>query len=122
MPSPARCSTIRRRRRSRPGQAAARALVVRELLLQEARRLGVAAEPLADDDGRRETDEEALIRALVEREVRVPDPDEARCRRYYEQNLRRFRSPDIYEAAHILFAAAPGDGDARAAARMQAES
>ena len=33
-------------RRSRPGQAAARALAVRELLLQEARRLGIEAEPL----------------------------------------------------------------------------
>src|SRR5690606_38511710 len=63
---------------------AARALAVRELLLQEARRLDVSGEPLSDGEGRRETDEEAAIRLLVEREVVVPEPDEAACRRYYE--------------------------------------
>jgi hypothetical protein len=71
-------------------QQAARALAVRELLLQEARRLQIAAEPLAED-GRRETDDEAAIRALVEREVRTPQADTAACRRYYEQNRSRFR-------------------------------
>ncbi len=101
-------------------QAAARALVVRELLLQEARRLGVEAEPQADAQGRRETDEEALIRCLIEREVTTPEPDEAACRRYYEHNRARFRSPALYQAAHILFAARKDDADAFAAARAQA--
>ncbi|MGL5735868.1 MAG: peptidylprolyl isomerase, partial [Beijerinckiaceae bacterium] len=41
-------------------QAAARALVIRELLLQEARRLVLTPQPLQDDEGRRETGEEAL--------------------------------------------------------------
>jgi peptidyl-prolyl cis-trans isomerase C len=86
-------------------QAAARALVVRELLLQEARRLGVAAIPSSDASGRRETEEEALIRDLMEKEITTPEPDEATCRRYYEQNLGRFRSEPLYEAAHILFPA-----------------
>ncbi|MFY8113488.1 MAG: peptidylprolyl isomerase, partial [Rhabdaerophilum sp.] len=45
-------------------QAAARALVIRELLLQEATRLEIVAVPLSDGEGRRETDEEARIRAL----------------------------------------------------------
>jgi peptidyl-prolyl cis-trans isomerase C len=88
-------------------QAAARALVIRELLLQEAVRLEVPAEPEADEEGRRETDEEARIRALVSREVRTPEPDEANCLRYYEQNKRRFQSPALYEAAHILLAFKP---------------
>lgn len=99
---------------------AARALAVRELLLQEARRLDLAAEPRSDGEGRRETEEEALIRALVEREVAVPAPDQAACRRYYEHNRRRFRSPDIYEAAHILVAARAGDAAAYDAARERA--
>ena len=61
------------------------------------------------------------MRALVEREVVVPRADEATCRRYYEQNRRRFRSPDLFEVAHILFAAAPGDVDGpRPAARQAA--
>jgi peptidyl-prolyl cis-trans isomerase C len=84
---------------------AARALAIRELMLQEARRLGVVPDPQSDADGRRETDEEALIRMLVEHEVAVPEPDIDACRRYYESNRRRFRSTDIYEAAHILVAA-----------------
>ena len=85
--------------------AAARALAVRELLVQEARRLDLRAEPAVDEEGRRETEEEALVRGLVETQVATPLPDEASCRRYYEQNLGRFRSADIYEASHILIAA-----------------
>jgi peptidyl-prolyl cis-trans isomerase C len=99
---------------------AARALVIRELLLQEARRLGVAPQPLSDSEGRRETDEEAIIRGLVEREVSVPEPDEETCRRYYEHNRARFRSVDIFEAAHILFAAPEADRAAYAQAREAA--
>jgi peptidyl-prolyl cis-trans isomerase C len=99
--------------------AAARALVVRELLLQEARRLRIEASPQSDESGRRETEEEALIRGGVEQEVKTPEPDEATCRRYYEQNRARFRSPAIYEAAHILFAA--DEEDARAWSRAQSE-
>ena len=99
-------------------QQAARALVIRELLLQRARLIGLTPEPISDNDGRRETDDEALMRAVVEREVTVPEPDEATCRRFYERNQRRFRSPDIYEAAHILFAALPADpASLRAGAR-----
>ena len=89
--------------------AAARALVVRELLLGEARRKGIAAGPMTDSEGRRETDDEAVIRQLVEQEVQTPEPDEAACRRYYEHNERRFRSGDLYEAAHILIPVRVGD-------------
>jgi len=101
--------------------AAASALAIRELLLQEARRLNVRAEPVADGAGRRETLEEALVRSLVEEEVVTPTAGEAECRRYYEQNKRRFRSPDLFEVSHILVAAAPGDVAARAAGRAEAE-
>ena len=94
-------------------QAAARALVVRELLLQESARLGIEAEPLRDAEGRSETDEEAAMRALIEREVVTPEPDEAACLRFYEQNRQRFRSGDLYEAAHILIASRPDDVAAR---------
>lgn len=103
-------------------QDAARALVIRELLLQRAHALGLRPDPIGDADGRRETDEEALIRGLVEHEVTVPEPDDATCRRYYEQNRARFRAPDIYEASHILFAAAPSDTEAYAQARADAQA
>ena len=89
-------------------QAAARALVVRELL------------PLCDAEGRSETGEEAAMRALIEREVVTPEPDEAACLRFYEQNRQRFRSGDLYEAAHILIASRPDDVAARTEARLTA--
>lgn len=94
-------------------KAAATALVVKELLVQEARRLGISGEPASDGEGRTETAEEAAIRTLVEREVRVPEADEAECRRYYQANRRRFRSADLVEASHILVAAPPDDAEAR---------
>ncbi len=95
-------------------KAASAALVVRELLLQEARRLAIPVEPASDGEGRRETEEEALVRGLVEREVRTPVADEAACRRFHAQNLRRFRTPDLYEARHILLPANQADGPALA--------
>jgi peptidyl-prolyl cis-trans isomerase C len=100
--------------------AATRALVVRELLLQEAARLSVAAEPRTDTDGRVETTEDALIRALVEAQVRTPQADEASLRRFYESNRRRFVTPPLCEADHILIGAARTDGEAYAAAREKA--
>ncbi len=88
---------------------AAQALVIRQLMLQEASRLNLSPEPATDDQGRRETEEDAMIRALIEREVKTPTPNEASCRRYYEQNRQKFRSSDLYEVAHILIAANPDD-------------
>lgn len=101
-------------------QQAARALVIRELLLQRARIIELKPEPISDQAGRRETDEEALMRGIVDREVTVPEPDDEICRRFYDRNGARFRSPDIYEAAHILFAALPKDSEAYARAQADA--
>lgn len=98
--------------------AAARALAIRELLLQEARRLGLSPEPETDANGRRETDEDALIRAVVAQAIPQDAPDEESCRRYYDNNRGRFRSADLYEAAHILIAATPeNEAEALEAAR-----
>jgi peptidyl-prolyl cis-trans isomerase C len=102
--------------------AAARALVVRELLLQEARRLDLVPAPISDEDGRRETDEEALIRQLVDKEVRVPDPDETALRRVYEARRPSFQSSDLYAVRHILLAAAPDDPAGRDRAKTEALS
>jgi peptidyl-prolyl cis-trans isomerase C len=103
-------------------EAATRALVVRELLLQAAARRGIdrpdPPEPEQADE--RETDDEALIRTLIAREVRTPEPDEANCWRFYQRNLKRFRSPDLFEAAHMLFPADPADAEAGARAKCQA--
>jgi peptidyl-prolyl cis-trans isomerase C len=107
-----------------PGAAreqAAKALAIRELLLQEANRLGIEADEEPAVDGRREMQDEAMVRQLIEAGVDVPSPKEDECRRFYEINRDRFRSPDIYEAAHILFAAPRENSDAFAAADEQAK-
>lgn len=101
------------------GEAAA-ALAVRELLLQEARNETISEAPQADDKGRSETEEDALIRGLLERNVTVPEADEATCRRYFDNNSGRFRSLDLFEAAHILFSAAPEDVEAYEKATAEA--
>lgn len=101
---------------------AARALAVRELLLQEAQRLGLAAEPETDGDKRAETDDDALVRELLEQEVQPARAGEAECRRYYDANRDRFRTPDLFEAAHILIEPESEDEAAWEAARQRAEA
>lgn len=81
---------------------AARALAVRELLLQEARRLGIDADPEPDEAGRIEAEDDALVRRLLEEDVAPERAGEAECRRYYDGNPHRFRTPDLFEAGHIL--------------------
>jgi len=109
---------------------AARALVVRQLLLNEADRLDIAAPSLTDADGHKLAPDDARIEALLDQEVTTPSADDETARRYYEQHRERFSSPTIVEAEHILFAAAPDDefayslaiGDARGVIRkVQAE-
>lgn len=109
----------------RPGrawQAAARALALREVLLQEARAHGIAAAPIELAEGQWETEEEALIRQLLESAIPPAAIDEAELRGIYDDAPERFRGPSLFEAAHILFPAAPDDAEARAAARSRAET
>jgi peptidyl-prolyl cis-trans isomerase C len=91
-------------------RAAAEALVIREVLLQEAARQGIES-----------TTPEETIERLLEAAIVTPEPDETTCRRYFDNNRRRFRSPDLFEAQHILLAAAPDDAEARAAAKQKAQ-
>ncbi len=99
---------------------AARALAVRELLLQEARRLEVEAEPMADESGRVEDDDDATVRALLEMQVQPAQPSDDECRRYYDGNIERFRTPDLFDAAHILIEPQGDDEAAWQAAHSRA--
>ena len=94
-------------------------------------RLGLEAEPLRDPEGRSETPEEAAMRALIEREVVTPEPDEAadrghvqhpghgRGRQDIQSDLQaRLNAPDsavglepvLAERLHALVGAAGGRG------------
>ena len=92
-----------------PRQQAADALVIRCLLLQEAKRLKINAEPNQIEPGRFEVEDEAQIRVLLEQEVAIQEPSIDTCRQHYENNKSNFHSPDIFEARHILYAADPSD-------------
>ncbi|MGQ0589988.1 MAG: peptidylprolyl isomerase [Sphingosinicella sp.] len=94
--------------REEAARRAATALVLRELLAERAAALGLHC----DED----------FEALLEREVTVPEPSEEEIARYYRRNWIRFRTPPLYEAAHIFFPAQPGDDAARAEAKARAEA
>lgn len=81
---------------------------VRDRLVERARTLGFAGES-----------EERLIDALLDREVTALPCTEEDCHRYYRDHSDLFRSGDLFEADHILFAVT--DGVPLAALRERAE-
>jgi peptidyl-prolyl cis-trans isomerase C len=102
-------------------EAAGHALATKALLLRRARALGLTPEPELDEDGREETAEAALIRAVLDAEVEIAEPTEAECRRLYEAQRARFSTPLLYEAAHILIAPQDESQAASEHARIAAE-
>ena len=96
---------------------AAQALVIRELLQQRGAELGLEVEA-----GVGESQEEALIRTLIEREVPVPEADEQACEHFYASNLSRFVSAPLLAARHILLDCAPDDIEDRISKREEADA
>jgi peptidyl-prolyl cis-trans isomerase C len=80
--------------------AAARALVIRHLLLQRARVLELVPSPETDPLGRWESDEESLVRQVLDAEAPPITPTEDECRRVYE--TRRDVLPGSFEAAEPI--------------------
>ena len=110
--------------KGKPGIAwrkAANAVAVRTLLLQEAKRQDLQAEPAEVGPGRFETEEEALIRGLLDQAVDVGAPDDADIRAEFDRNPERFRSPVLWEVSHILCACDPRDKAATEKALKRAE-
>lgn len=98
--------------------AAGKALAVRALLLHRADELGLIAQPQVDEEGREETNEEALIRATLDAEVEIDPPGEAECRRVYDAQRHRFSTPVLTEAAHILVEPKSDDAEGWEVARQ----
>ena len=102
-------------------EAAAEALAIRQLLVDEAERLELDPGEPRDEAGQELTREDALIDALLAREIQTPKADEETCRRFFVHHTERFTTPLLVEAAHILIEADPADdfamglatGDAR---------
>lgn len=111
--------------KGKPGIAwrkAAQALTIRALLLQEARRRGLQPDPQELTPGRFETDDEALIRVLLDDALDIPVVAEAEIESEWMRDTERFRSPPLWEVSHILCACDPDDPVARDLARLRAEA
>lgn len=108
----------------KPGIAwrkAANAVAIRTLLLQEARSRHITAAPREVGPGRFETDDEALIRGLLEQAIDVAVPSQAAIVAEWQKDPTRFRSPPLWEVSHILCACDPRNDDARAKALARAQ-
>ncbi len=111
--------------KGKPGIAwrkAANALAIRTLLLQEAKRRGIAAAPVPSGPGRRETDEETMIRQLLEAEIMPEPPSDDALLAEWRANPERYRTQPLWKASHILAACAVGDEPADAAAKAKTEA
>ncbi|MGR3762187.1 peptidylprolyl isomerase [Roseobacteraceae bacterium NS-SX3] len=109
--------------KDKPGLAwrkAANAIAVRTLLLQEARRRGIPADCQAMEPGRFETEEEALIRGLLDEAVEAQAPSEDAVKAEWARDPDRFRAPPLWEVSHILCACDPRDAAARDKAQARA--
>jgi peptidyl-prolyl cis-trans isomerase C len=109
--------------RGKPGivwRKAANALVIRALLLQEAARRQITADPAELAPGRVETPHEATIRALLDDAIEVSRPTEAELRAIYDADPTRFRAPPLWEVSHILCACDAKDPASSDAAQRRA--
>jgi peptidyl-prolyl cis-trans isomerase C len=98
--------------KDKPGIAwrkAAQALTIRALLLQEARARGLQADPEELSPGRVETEDEALIRALLDAALTIVPVTEDAVRAEWARDPGRFRSAPLWDVSHILCACDPRD-------------
>jgi len=80
-----------------------------ELLRQAAQRAGLlAAADAPGTDGAISEVATAAIDALLELELRVPEPSDEACRRYHAAHAARYAAGERVRARHILFAVTPG--------------
>lgn len=111
--------------KGKPGIAwrkAANAIAIRTLLLQEARRRNLKPVPRQHGANRNETEDEALIRLLLETLVAVDAPSDDEIRTEWRRDPSRFRAPPLWEVSHILCACDPEDAVARKAAHLRARN
>jgi peptidyl-prolyl cis-trans isomerase C len=111
--------------KDKPGIAwrkAAQALAIRTLLLQEARARGLAADPEELSPGRVETEDEALIRALLDEALTIAPVTEEAIRAEWARDPGRYRSAPLWDVSHILCACDPRDDAESAMAGARAKA
>ncbi len=111
--------------RDKPGIAwrkAAQALTIRALLLQEARARGLVPDPVELAPGRFETEDEALIRALLDDALTIAPVTEDAVHAEWAKGPDRYRSAPLWDVSHILCACDPRDEEERIAAEARAKA
>ncbi len=111
--------------KDKPGIAwrkAAQALAIRALLLQEATRRGLTPDPLELAPGRFETEDEALIRALLDDTLSIAPVTEDVVHAEWARDPDRFRTAPLWDVSHILCSCDPRDEEARAIAQARANA
>ena len=91
---------------------AMQALVIKELLLQEAANKNI---PVGVEDS------DSAIDELLEKTLEITEPDAELCAKYYEQNQPRFMTSPLLQVSHILYLAPPEDKAAYSEAKVKAE-
>ncbi|MCW8877091.1 MAG: peptidylprolyl isomerase [Kangiellaceae bacterium] len=94
-------------------QQASQTLVIRYLLLEEAKAKGIEFSS---------ENEEEVLQKLMAENVSYDDPSEQDCIRYFNNNPEKFTTMPLIEADHILLAAAPDDITSRETAKNQAKN
>lgn len=98
-----------------PRRAAIEALVLREVLRQEAKNKlaeAVAVKQQAVNATSMDAEafiEETMVERLIEREVVKPQLADDECLAYYQAHVEQFRQGDLVEAGHILFESRPDE-------------
>lgn len=111
--------------KDKPGIAwrkAAQALAIRALLLQEARARDLTCDPEELSPGRVETEDEALIRTLLDDALSISPVTDAEVRAEWAKDPNRFRSVPLWDVSHILYACDPRDDTERAVAEARAKA
>jgi len=80
-----------------------------ELLRQAAQSAGLlAASDTVSADGVISEAASSAIDALLEKNLKIPDPSDEACRRYYAARKNSYRTGERVRVRHILFAVTPG--------------
>lgn len=95
-------------------QQAGQALVIRQLLINEAKKQGLLT------DSTEKANEEEAMQKLVENNISYDAPTEDICKRYFDNNKEKFMTMPLMEVDHILLAAAKDDVEGRDAAKHNA--
>lgn len=93
-------------------QQAGQTLVIRQLLVEQAEKLG---QDVSGDN------EEKGVQKLLETQVIFDDPKEDDCQRYFDNNRDKFTTMPLMEVDHILLAAAKDDIEGRDDAKSDAK-